>query len=442
MSRGERPKDGIWRLSASQLSTWKLCHRKWFYDKIMKLPPDPNARPKYGAEIGTEIHAALETYQQTGYRLEVGKQIVHEVDIGKVLAFVWDHDLILPHVLNPNVLSEGECDTLIGGVPFIGYIDKRWRIGSTMYIMDYKSTKQWSYTKTEEEAAYDPQTLVYAKWALEQEGVDNVVFYYFNIRYTYPVVPPRFIKVRHTWATIQEYLDAAAGIVAEIEASRDQPEYRFEQNRDACYAYGKCEFAYECWKTTTVKSDDPPKETKMAFDVNALLNKHVEKVKSDPNSITNAPGETPRPAPAPVAPSAPKPMASPVASTPTFKKSAQAPAPAAPPPMRGAPLPGMPVIYFGSQPMNAPFKLLEDFLEEEGYFSRFSEANKGAYYLTVAYNTGERQIAAQFSIDVYEGKVALPTHLVVTDNSKVGHFLRLETRYLDKQAIVVGRSAI
>lgn len=105
-------------------------------------------------------------------------------------------------------------------------------------------------------------------------------------------------------------------------------------------------------------------------------------------------------------------------------------------------MPGMPVIYFGSQPMNAPFKLLEDFLEEEGYFSRFSEANKGAYYLTVAYNTGERQIAAQFSIDVYEGKVALPTHLVVTDNSKVGHFLRLETRYLDKQAIVVGRSAI
>lgn len=465
MSRGDKPKDGVWRLSASQLSSWKLCHRKWFYEKIMKLAPDPEARPKYGAEIGTEIHGALERYQITGWRLPPGAQIMKvpkynnpavfdEYDIGKILAPVWDHDLILPHVMAKHVLSEGECDTLIGGVPFVGYIDKRWRIGSTMYIMDYKSTKQWGYTKTQEQAVYDPQTLVYAKWALEQEGITDVVFYYFNIRYTPPVVPPRYIEVRHTWETIQEYLDAAAEIVAEIRDSKDQPEYQFEQNKSACYAYGKCEFAYECWKTMTVKkSSDTPKETKMAFDVNALLDKHVKKVAADPNSITNqAEAEKPAPRPAPVsAPSVPKPLASPVASTPTFKKpttvpeakpSMPAPAPAPKVEYQGLPATEIPVIYFGSQPMNQEFELLEDFLERIGCFSSWSEQNKGAYYLTSAYNVGERQIAAQFAVDVYRGEVTLPKHLVITDNSKIGHYLRLETRYLDKQAVIVGRCSI
>lgn len=460
MSRGEKPKDGIWRLSASQLSAWKLCKRKWFYDKIMKLAPDPEARPKYGADIGTEIHGALERYQITGWRLPPGAQIMRvpkynnptvfdEYDIGKILIPVWDHELILPHVLDKNVLSEGECNTVIGGVPFVGYIDKRWQVGSTMFIMDYKSTKQWSYTKTQEEAEYDPQTLVYAKWALEQPGIDNVVFYYFNIRYTPPIVPPRYIEVEHTWETIADYLNAADEIVREIAASRNQPEYRFEQNRGACYAYGKCEFAYECWKTTTVKSDEPPKETKMAFDVNALLDKHVKKVQADPNSITNqTEAEKPAPRPAPVQAPAPKPPSSPVVNTPTFKKPAAVPEPA---PTMSAPkierksLPDtadIPVIYFGSQPMNKEFELLENFLERIGEFARWSEANKGAYYLTSAYNVGERQIAAQFALDVYEGKVALPAHLVVTDNSKIGHYLRLETRYLDQQAVIVGRSAI
>lgn len=464
MSRGEKPKDGVWRLSASQLSDWKLCHRKWFYNKVMKIPPDPNAKPKFGAEIGTAMHAALERYQKTGIRLLPGEQIVHEVDIGKILEHVWDHELILPHVLNPDVLSEGECDTIIGGVPFIGYIDKRWRIGSTMYIMDYKSTKQWGYTKTQEEAEYDPQTLVYAKWALEQEGITDVVFYYFNIRYTYPVSKPRYVEVHHTWESIAEYLEAAATLVAEIKHGKDQPEFRVAQNKNACYAYGKCEFAYVCWQTTTITDDAPvntaPKETKMpAFDINKLLNQHVDKVKADPNSITNqnaAEAQPARPSPIPAPQShaaAPAPKPSPVANTPAYKKStpgsapapAPVPVPASMPPLTpalGDMTGNVPIIYFGSAPQNATSELLEDFLERMGYFKRFSDENKGAYYLTIAYNTGERVIAAKFALDVFEGNVQLPAHLVVSDNSKIGHFLRLETRYLDKTALIVGRCGI
>ncbi len=462
MAKRERKTDGVWRLSASQYSTWKLCHRKWFYDKVMKLAPDPEAKPKYGAEIGDAMHDVLETHQKTGQRILEGERVVHGVDIAKILTHVWDHPLIGPLVMQPHVEAEGEGETIIGGVPFILYIDKRWRVGDTMYILDYKSTKQWTYTKTQEEAEYDPQTLVYTKWALEQPGITNVVFYYFNVRYTYPVSQPRVIEVKHTWDTISGYLQAADEVVLDLVRQKEQPEYRFEQNKNSCYAYGKCEFAYVCWKTTSLPKDPPSsavKEPNMAFDVNSLLNKHVERVKADPNSITNQIANEPTPPtrPSPAAPpqshvAAPAPKPSPVATTPTYKKAAQdstpapvpAPAPMPPPltPAVGDMAGNVPIIYFGSAPQNATSELLEDFLDRTGYFERFSAANKGAYYLTVAYNVGERQIAAQFALDVYEGKVVLPGHLVVTDNSKIGHYLRLETRYLDKTALIVGRCGI
>ena len=197
-----------------------------------------------------------------------------------------------------------------------------------------------------------------------------------------------------------------------------------------------------------------------AFDINKLLNQHVDKVKADPNSITNqVANEPPAPArPSPVtAPqshsAAPSQKPSPVASTPAYKKPTPGSSPVPVPAPVQAPAPthipapvqiegSVPIVYFGSSPQNAQSELLEDFLDRKGYFERFSAANKGAYYLTVAYNTGERQIAAQFALDVFEGNVELPPHLVVTDNSKIGHYLRLETRYLDKTALIVGRCGI
>ena len=412
-----------WTASASQISTWKMCHRKWFYDKIMKLP----RKQSVGAEVGTGVHAVLEKYVATGERGE--PHSIAGVAIHDLLRYVWDHPTLVPLIRNPNAKQEEEIHTTLGGTPIMGYIDLHWRDGSTMYILDYKTTKDFKYAKSEEAALFDPQTIVYGKWALEQEGIDRVVFNYFTIRTASPAVQPRPTIIEHTWETIAEYVAAADAIVLEMKEARTKPEFRIRQNRDSCFAFGKCEFADVCRKTATVQDYSPPtsEETHMIEEFDALLNDHSGAVAASgkPAISTSIP---PKPLPA---------VAPPKKAAPAAPATVPAPAP-----RPTAVSYAKPVIYFTGQPMNEEFELFEDFLDRTGFMKRYSDANKGQHYLTSAYNAGERIIAVDFCTAVFEGKVQLPAHLVVADNSKIGYFVRLESRYLTERATLVGRSGI
>lgn len=410
------------RASASQISTWKLCHRKWFYDKVLKIPQGY----KPGTEVGTAIHTALEDYQATGKRLE-GSSIVsyrdnknrlHEVDIVPILKEVWDYPLVVDRVMEPGTVGERKVDIFIGDIPLTGRIDLSWQDGSTMYIMDYKSTKNFKYMLDPEEATYDPQTIVYSSWALEQDGVEEVVFYFLYIRTVAPFVKPRPIEVRHTKETLKDYLDAASEILLEMKKARQVPEYRIAQNKDACWKYGRCAYQQKCYEVPTIS---PQSEEKMA-DFQDLLNKHAAKVAKAPSKPKSDIQKRKAEAPKPVA------KTEPAQKKPEDKTTVN--------------LDGFPIIYFGCQPINDGYILLEDWLDANGFMEQYSNNNKGQYYLTSPFNAGERVIAVAFCAAVYEGKVTLPRHLVISDSSKIGYYVRLETRYLKERALLVGKSAI
>lgn len=369
------------RASPSQLATWKLCKRKWFYAKVLKLPEPVHP----SAALGTECHAALEAWiEQREYTPQDDRV----------------PDIIAPALRTPFMQelrekgkNEVEIKTQIGGLDLSGRIDCHWFEDGTCYIVDHKTTSASKWAKDEYEAFSDPQTVVYSKWAFDQ-GAKRVVFTYHYIVTRPPYTAPVYVTVEHTPESLEPFIQAAAELLAEMDATRHLTEHEVERTLEACHAFGGCTFKAYCEK-------EPFAVTQISSKLNSMF------------------GSAPAPQPTPAATPAPK-----------FEPQ--------PPPQPAAS--NRPTIYFGCAPANADYVVLENFLEEQGFLRRFSEGNKGQHYLNADFNRGPGIVAVDFAVSVHKGAVTLPPHLVVPTESPVGRFLQVEQRYLTPRALLVGKA--
>lgn len=248
-SNNTSPESRIPYVSASQIITFKRCQRKWYLDKIAKIPV---VRGGAGAALGTKHHGEIEKYLLTGVDVRTGAALAgrevldsyREWFPGETDAMEIELALENPDLRTQNgILFNGRIDVLIrgthrGGVPLI--IDHKFKANLALY------------GSTETALKDDVQAIVYSRWALEREPDSKCVDFAHHQYQTKKEKIAEEVKVRLTrddilrsFGTIERLVDVDMLTCSHIESASET-----HYNLDACNDYGGCEFKKVCptWK--------------------------------------------------------------------------------------------------------------------------------------------------------------------------------------------------
>jgi CRISPR/Cas system-associated exonuclease Cas4 (RecB family) len=223
-------------VSASQIDTYLTCRRKWHLNKICCLPIPQHP----SAALGEEVHKGQEKFLADDEEGGGNEADVHRLAKASIP---------LLRQLRGNVFVEKKMErSLRNGITFVGRIDildfksdeDRPR------ILDWKTTSNMQYAKTEEELATNVQMLSYAYEALcTQPVVKAVRLAHYVIptkngtpRYTETQVTP--LQVHKGWTQMQDIVDEMR------ETARVTSPDDVTPTLSACGAYGGCAFRDKC----------------------------------------------------------------------------------------------------------------------------------------------------------------------------------------------------
>ena len=303
------------RWSASQVDTYNTCNRKWWFNKILGIetPPHPSA------VIGTEVHAQLEAYLEEKAPAD---------SLGPIARTA------LPFAPKPGTVyieqSIEELGLVAGGLPALGYIDVLDLTGDIPQVLDWKTTSNFRYAKTEDELLRNVQMSVYARATLAMcDRLDvpeptNVRVTHVAMltkapheaRRTSALMPVR--TIHENWSSIDRTV-----LTMRETATCETPD-KVTPTKSACSAYGGCPFLDRCRALEATRSifaglgsaqpndnnDNNPESTTMSDAKTSLLARLGVKTKAQSAAATTA---TPAPVaavPVPV-PAAPAPAAKP-----------------------------------------------------------------------------------------------------------------------------------
>mgnify|MGYP001616370821 CR=1 FL=1 len=143
--------------SASSVSTFELCPRKWGWAKLdgLESPQHPSAA------FGTSVHGHIQQWLQS--RVVPGGGSREE----KVAQAIIAH-LPPPQLVDPNLVEAG-LSIRLGGVYFIGYVDlfvPKYPETGRPRVYDHKTTSSFDWALAPETMVDDVQATLYAYWAL------------------------------------------------------------------------------------------------------------------------------------------------------------------------------------------------------------------------------------------------------------------------------------
>lgn len=141
--------------SASQITTYKDCPRKWWwgYVKNIKSPPTRSQ------ELGSKVHKAIEQYIKTGQINKIFEDYIK---------------VVIPYLdLTNKFLSEHRFELPLYGSYWLGFIDF-YKESEIDKIIDFKTTSDFRYAKSSEDLIEDIQLNSYAKWALINKDANYV----------------------------------------------------------------------------------------------------------------------------------------------------------------------------------------------------------------------------------------------------------------------------
>ncbi len=222
-----------YRSSASQVSTFELCPRKWAFLKIEKLE-DP---PSRFAQFGTETHAHLEEWFMFS-------RLPPETKTGRCARAILRH---LPPPQTPRIDIEHEINVENGGVPFKGFIDVRiLNRDPRPLVSDHKTTGDLKWAKAPEDLPDDVQATIYAHDTMIESGVDAV-----DLQWTYGTRDrARSLPVVRTVtrAEITPRIEKTAESVQVMRELYEQqtPALDIEPDVRGCEAFGGCPFRDRC----------------------------------------------------------------------------------------------------------------------------------------------------------------------------------------------------
>lgn len=264
---------GWYQVSASELQTWKDgCKRKWAF----RYGPDPLPRPadQDSALLGTEVHNLLEKYQKDGIAWDTtlraspiaAKALAHlpAPSPGALTetAFLFDTTRTgdSQNAVKPPILWKGRRDLVVapGGMfP-----------GSPLTLIDYKTTGNLAYAKTEETLLEDPQAVLYASQTMAEfeAPVIDLMWLYLPtgagkakpvyVRFDVETVKKQFIKLEVLATEVVHAYSRLTDAASVLEQLPPNPLH--------CDAYGGCPYRGTC-KLDPLETEHAKIEEFMSF---------------------------------------------------------------------------------------------------------------------------------------------------------------------------------
>ena len=272
------------KISASQIKTYKLCRKKWWLEKVKKMP---SGRTSYGAVFGSVVHGCLERMQKGENIYPEGwSESLNEGDEDIVYQLIGMHEVIKT---DKPIFVERRFDIPVyKDIRMIGYID----LFMEGHVIDHKTTSAMRWALKPKELAADDQMLIYAKYMLDLYPDVKVVKLQHNV-FLRSYIPKK--KTTLAYATrdaILEKWGELTRLAKSMKRDRVGPCPTVPMG-DHCNAYGGCPFASVCAGTLTEGQylSAKGKELKMADE----LAKKLAALEAKKRGAPKAPVQEPAP---------------------------------------------------------------------------------------------------------------------------------------------------
>ena len=262
--------------SASQIETFDLCNRKWWYNKRLKLPA-PGTK---STNLGTLCHSEAEKYLETGDESVLGVIMRPGLENLRELR-ARNPQIEVPIGKNKRKgLGNGKPLITLAGLPGEGYID----VALPLEIWDHKTAGNLRYAKGEAELKTNHQGIIYARAAqvLADDFTSPVRFGHL----VYLTVPPhthRRTFVDLTPEHIDNRIAVLEKIVTEMKVVADvRSEISVTPTWSACSAYGGCPFKDRCHATRNINRLTQPQGTHMTLAEKLAASRGITQVPAQP----------------------------------------------------------------------------------------------------------------------------------------------------------------
>lgn len=218
------------KYSFSKLENFHNCKRGYYYDYILK---DRGGENIY-SYCGTVVHELTQAMEQKQIKNnEAVSQFIEAVDDAEMLDLPWMSENVknkyvecITHFLdnyqgvnNDTIRIEDYVEIEIDGIIMRGYIDLWYRIGTTIYIIDYKTSTKFSKKDLPKKSR---QLLFYAM-ALSEKYPDYDIVLQFNML-KYALKNGKLVE-RVTLDIFDEFVDGIVEVKYNYDSANDVKEY-------------------------------------------------------------------------------------------------------------------------------------------------------------------------------------------------------------------------
>lgn len=221
-------------VSASQITTFRDCPRKWYFNKIVGIETPSTA----ATELGSAVHAALEDYLVAGGELP-------DSEAGQIAASGLH---LLPRGRVEVEVSLADMPLRDSPVDVVGFVDAIYP--DAHHLLDHKTSSNQRYTKTPRELKQNIQLLLYARAYLDRCDAEKVtlthVYYGTRSRWSKRVD----VEVSREWV-LERWEEIKREIKHMMTTSDAATARDVAPNREACDKYGGCPFRAQCFRAAS-----------------------------------------------------------------------------------------------------------------------------------------------------------------------------------------------
>jgi hypothetical protein len=229
-------------VSPSQIQQFIECPTLWYFNKVQRIKVDSTIEQ----DVGIEMHSQMENL------------FINKV-VPKHPSCVAAMNLSDVPPLNYRVYVEEPSDygtgLLMANVPVKAKVDLRWIDADTVHVRDWKSCKNYSYNKTSDELARNPQGVIYMTYGFKEHPAANfATFGHVYLKKTGGYGAKAVVTDRLSRSHVGEVYSELENVVAEMKqtAMLSKPEDA-RYNKSRCGAFGGCPMKSICPVWTKAK---------------------------------------------------------------------------------------------------------------------------------------------------------------------------------------------